>query len=118
MRLLTRVFWSTGLQTLNQQFIDLGNTTRELISLLHEADEGFWVMCMRRALPKIEGHELAGATLVLGCYGGMDTFSDLDLAKGLAEQDPVRHRNLNGRLDHLRTKTFEAARCIAARQTW
>ena len=60
--------------TLNQQFIDLGNATRELIGLLNEADERFWVMCMQRALPRIEGHELAGATLVLGCYGGMDTF--------------------------------------------
>ena len=116
--LCTHRIGSINVLTRNQQFIDLGSTTRELIGLLHEADEGFWVMCMRRALPKIEGHELAGATLVLGCYGGMDTFSDLELAKDLAEQDPVRYRNLNGRLDHLRTKTFEAARCIAARQTW
>lgn len=104
--------------TLNQQFIDLGNATRELIGLLTEANESFWVMCMQRALPKIENHELAGATLVLGCYGGMDTFSDLELARGLFHDDPIRYRNLNSRLDHLRTKTFEAARCIAARQTW
>ena len=106
------------MQTLNQQFIDLGNVTRELVGLLNEADERFWVMCMQRALPKIEDHELAGATLVLGCYGGMDTFSDLELGKGMVESDPVRHRNLNARLDHLRTTTFEAARSIAARQTW
>jgi len=104
--------------TLNQQFIDLGNATRELIGLLNEADERFWVMCMQRALPRIEGHELAGATLVLGCYGGMDTFSDLQLGKELIDSDPVRYRNLNGRLDHLRTTTFEADRLIAARQTW
>ena len=109
---------SSHVMTLNQQFIDLGNTTRELIGLLNEADERFWVMCMQRALPKIEDHELAGATLVLGCYGGMDTFSDLQLNKDLIDSDPVRYRNLNGRLDHLRTKTFEAARSIAARQTW
>lgn len=106
------------IQTLNQQFIDLGNVTRELVGLLNEADERFWVMCMQRALPKIEDHELAGATLVLGCYGGMDTFSDLELGKGMIDSDPVRYRNLNARLDHLRTKTFEAARSIAARQTW
>ncbi len=104
--------------TLNQQFIDLGNATRELIGLLSEADERFWVMCMQRALPKIEDHELAGATLVLGCFGGIDTFSDLQLRKELIDSDPVRYRNLNGRLDHLRTRTFEAARRIAARQTW
>ena len=106
------------IQTLNQQFIDLGNATRALVGLLNEADERFWVMCMQRALPKIEDHELAGATLVLGCYGGMDTFSDLELGKGMIDSDPVRYRNLNARLDHLRTKTFEAARSIAARQTW
>lgn len=104
--------------TLNQQFIHLGNSTRELIGLLSEADEKFWVMCMQRALPKIEEHKLAGATLVLGCYGGMDTFSDLELGKELVDSDPQRYRNLNGRLEHLRSKTFEAARCIAARQTW
>ena len=104
--------------TLNQQFIDLGNVTRELVGLLNEADERFWVMCMQRALPKIESHELAGATLVLGCFGGMDTFSDLELGKDMMESNPVRYRNLNARLDHLRTKTFEAARSIAARQTW
>lgn len=107
-----------NITTLNQQFIDLGNTTRELIGLLSEADEKFWVMCMQRALPKIEEHKLAGATLVLGCYGGMDTFSDLELGKDLVDSDPLRYRNLNGRLEHLRSKTFEAARCIAARQTW
>ena len=106
------------IQTLNQQFIDLGNVTRELVGLLNEADERFWVMCMQRALPKIEDHELAGAALVRGCYGGMDTFSDLELGKGMIDSDPVRYRNLNARLDHLRTKTFEAARSIAARQTW
>ena len=88
------------------------------MGLLNEADERFWVMCMQRALPKIDDHELAGATLVLGCYGGMETFSDLVLCKDMIDSDPIRYRNLNARLDHLRTKTFEAARCIAARQTW
>ena len=62
--------------TLNQQFIDLSNTTRELIGLLVETDEKFWLMVMRRAVVKVDAHELAGATLILGCYGGMDTFSD------------------------------------------
>jgi hypothetical protein len=48
----------------------------------------------------------------------MDTFSDLELGKAIIQSDPIRYRNLNARLDHLRTKTFEAARSIAARQTW
>ncbi|RPG45983.1 MAG: hypothetical protein CBC94_005445 [Gammaproteobacteria bacterium TMED134] len=104
--------------TLNQQFIDLSNITRELLGLLREAEEPFWVMCFERALPKVDAHELAGATLILGCYGGMDTFSDLEIGKALVGSDPLSHRNLNSRLDHLRTQTFEAARRIAARQTW
>ena len=95
--------------TLNQQFIDLGNATRELIGLLNEADERFWVMCMERALPKIEDHELAGATLVLGCYGGMDTFSDLIIGQRYENGEPLKYQNLNARLMHLRTRTFEAA---------
>ena len=104
--------------TLNQQFIDLSNTTRELIGLLVETDEKFWIMVLRRALVKVDSHELAGATLILGCYGGVDTFSDLIVGKPLEADDPLSFRNLNARLDHLRTQTFEAARCIAARQTW
>lgn len=104
--------------TLNQQFIDLSNTTRELIGLLVETEEKFWLMVLRRAVVKVDAHELAGATLILGCYGGVDTFSDLIIGKSLEAEDPLSFRNLNARLDHLRTQTFEAARCIAARQTW
>ena len=104
--------------TLNQQFIDLSNTTRELIGLLVETDEKFWLMVMRRAVVKVDAHELAGATLILGCYGVMDTFSDLIIGKSLEADDSLSFRNLNARLDHLRTQTFEAARRIAARQTW
>ncbi|MDB0050249.1 hypothetical protein N9F31_02210, partial [Pseudomonadales bacterium] len=77
-----------------------------------------WLMVMRRAVVKVDAHELAGATLILGCYGGMDTFSDLIIGKSLEADDPLSFRNLNARLDHLRTQTFEAARRIAARQTW
>jgi hypothetical protein len=104
--------------TLNQQFIDLSNTTRELIGLLVETDEKFWLMVLRRAVARVDAHELAGATLILGCYGGTDTFSDLIIGKSIETEDPLSFRNLNARLDHLRTQTFEAARCIAARQTW
>ena len=104
--------------TLNQQFIDLSNITRELIGLLVETDEKFWLTVLRKAIVKVDAHELAGATLILGCYGGIDTFSDLIIGTALEEQDPLAFRNLNARLDHLRTKTFEAARSIAARQTW
>ncbi|HCD28673.1 MAG TPA: hypothetical protein DER02_14205 [Gammaproteobacteria bacterium] len=103
---------------LNSQFIELGQRARELASLLAEAEEKYWVLCIDRALPRVDANELAGATLILGCFGGMDTLSDLTIGKGFEAQDPVRYRNLNARLNHVRTETFEAARRIAARQTW
>ena len=103
---------------MNQQFIDLSNATRELIGLLEEADERFWCLALRRAVARVDAHELAGATNILGCFGGMDTLSDLMIGTAYEVSEPIRYRNLNNRLDHLRTRTFEAARAIAARQTW
>ena len=72
---------------------------------------------LERALPKVNAHELAGATLILGCYGGMDTFSDLIIGKAYESGEPLKYQNLNARLTHLRTR-IEAARRIAARQVW
>ncbi len=104
--------------SLEQQFTDLHRVTSQLISLLDEADEKFWIRYLRRALPMIESHKLAGATHVLGCYGGVDTFSDLTIGDQWRESDPLRHRNLNARLMSQRTETFEAARRIASRESW
>jgi hypothetical protein len=86
--------------------------------LLDEADEKYWKFMLERALPKVNAHELAGATLILGCYGGMDTFSDLIIGKVYESGEPLKYQNLNARLTHLRTRTFEAARRIAPRQLW
>ena len=61
---------------------------------------------LERALPKVNAHELAGATLILGCYGGMDTFSDLIIGKAYESGEPLKYQNLNARLTHLRTRTF------------
>lgn len=106
------------INTLSEQFDELEKASRELIGLLDEADEKYWKFMLERALPKVNAHELAGATLILGCYGGMDTFSDLIIGKRFETEAPLRYQNLNARLMHLRTRTFEAARRIAARQTW
>ena len=108
----------TLINTLSEQFGELAKASRELISLLDEADEKYWKFMLERALPKVNAHELAGATLILGCYGGMDTFSDLIIGKPYENDEPLKYQNLNARLTHLRTRTFEAARRIAARQVW
>ncbi len=103
---------------LGDEFEELGKNVRLLIALLREADEVFWSRTLERGLPKIEARELAGATFVLGCYGGVDTFSDFELAGELAATEPLRHRNLNARLTELRTAAFESAQGIAARRNW
>jgi hypothetical protein len=107
-----------SINTLSEQFSELAQASRELIGLLDEADEKYWKFMLERALPKVNAHELAGATLILGCYGGMDTFSDLIIGGRYEEGEPLKYQNLNARLMHLRTRTFEAARRIAARQVW
>ncbi len=101
---------------LTKEFDELERQVQQLIALLIEADENFWARTFARGLPRIQAHELAGATYVLGCYGGVDTFSDFSIAA--KESDSLNRRNLNARLAHQRTATFEAADAIAARRSW
>ncbi len=103
---------------LDDEFRTLAEATVELISLLEEADEKFWASTMRRGLGDVERHRLAGATFILGCYGGVDTFSDAVIGRALESSAPLRFRNLNARLGVLRTRVFDAANAITARRSW
>lgn len=104
--------------SLDRQFDELGDNVLQLISLLEEAEHAFWVPYMRRGLAQIRENRLSGATFILGCYGGEETFSDLVIGQHLADTDPQRFRNLNARLSHLRNRTFESANAITARRSW
>lgn len=104
--------------TLHEQFDELARVLRALISLLEEADERFWIPYLRRGLRQVEERKLAGATFVLGCYGGAETFSDLVIGLAYKDTEPLRYRNLNARLASLRTDCFESANAIAARRSW
>jgi hypothetical protein len=104
--------------TLQDQFDHLADIVRQTDSLLQEGGDQFWHRYLQRALIQIEANQLAGATSVLGCYGGVDTFSDFVLAPGLEEENPLVYRNLNNRLTHLRNQLFSAANNITSRQTW
>lgn len=103
---------------LEAEFAALAADVRELVGLLQEAEESFWSNTLSRGLEQIESHRLAGATYILGCFGGVDTFSDLVIGERWSRSDPLRFRNLNARLHHLRTRTFESANAIAARRSW
>ena len=107
-----------GMGALEAEFTVLAEDVRALVGLLHEAEETFWSKTLARGLTLIEARQLAGATYVLGCYGGEDTFSDLVIGQGWSAVEPLRYRNLNARLSHLRTKTFESANAITARRSW
>ena len=104
--------------SLDAEFETLEDCLVRLIALLDEADERFWARTMERGLAPVRARTLAGATFVLGCYGGQDTFSDLVLGIHLLETDPVRARNLDARLTELRNRTFDAANAIASRRSW
>lgn len=106
------------MSSLSAQFSELGAAVRELIALLEEAEHGFWVTYLKRGLRQVDENRLSGATFILGCYGGEHTFSDLVIGEQLETSEPLRYRNLNARLAHLRTRTFEAANAIAARRSW
>ena len=103
---------------LEQQFDDLDQRVRTLIGLLEEAEETYWVAYFRRSLGQLAERRLSGATFVLGGFGGQDTFSDLVIGRRWQDADPLRFRNLNARLSHLRTGTFEAANAITSRRAW
>ena len=104
--------------TLHEQFDLLAATLRALIGLLEEADEAFWLPYLRRGLAQVEARQLGGVTYVLGCYGGLDTFSDLEIGQRYRDEEPLRHRNLNARLSQMRTNYFEQANVITSRRSW
>jgi hypothetical protein len=106
------------LGALEENFATLEADVRELVSLLNEAEETFWSNTIVRGLRQIESQRLSGATYILGCYGGENTFSDLVIGKKWARSEPLKYRNLNARLGNLRTRTFESANAIAARRNW
>ena len=103
---------------LAQEFAHLEQVLRQTISLLRECDAPFWVPVLDRGLAQIANHHLAGATYILGCFGGQDTFSDLVIATQWQSSDPLRFNNANARLNHLRNELFTAADAIASRRHW
>lgn len=107
------------MESLNQQFDNLESTVREIIGLLQESDgQKYWLLMFNRSLPLIKARELAGATMVLGCFGGENTFSDLTLNQSFKNNGALHLKNLNSRLDGLRNRLFETANRIASRELW
>lgn len=103
---------------LDRQFIELGDNIAQLIGLLEESEDPFWIPYLRRGLHQVQENRLSGATFILGCYGGVETFSDLVIGQRFQRSDPLKFRNLNARLTHLRTRTFESANAITSRRAW
>lgn len=103
---------------LESEFRVLERNVEELIALLHEEDERFWSGYLKRGLVQVAENRLSGATFILGCYGGHETFSDFRIGERWQESDPLRHQNLNARLSGLRTTVFESANVITARRSW
>ncbi len=103
---------------LQKQFDELGEDVTRLIGLLEESQDPFWIPYLKRGLAHVRQNRLAGATFILGCYGGENTFSDLVIGRRFEESDPLRFRNLNSRLSDLRTRTFESANAITSRRAW
>ena len=103
---------------LAEQFNTLAHLLRQTISLLEESEERFWLAYLKRGLKKIDEGHLAGATFILGCYGGQDTFSDVIIGRHWEQDAPLRFQNANARLQSLRNDIFESASAIASRRHW
>lgn len=104
--------------SLPAEFDALADALKRLMALLEESEERFWLPYLKRGLRDVQERKLAGATSVLGCFGGQDTLSDLSIGAAYRDQDPLRYRNLNARLVALRTEVFECADQIASRRSW
>lgn len=105
-------------QDLSREFESLSHQLRQVISLLEESGDAFWIAFLRRGLRQVDERRLAGATFVLGCYGGEDTFSDVVIGKHWQESKPLEFKNANARLQVLRDGIFESAGAIASRRHW
>lgn len=103
---------------LDRQFNQLGDNVAQLIGLLEESGDSFWIPYLRRGLAQVRENRLSGATFILGCYGGAETFSDLVIGRRFEHSDPLAFKNLNARLARLRTSTFECANAITSRRAW
>jgi hypothetical protein len=103
---------------LDRQFDRLGDSISQLIALLEESGDGFWIPYLQRGLAQVRENRLSGATFILGCYGGENTFSDLVIGRPLEQSDPPAFRELNARLLALRNQTFEHANAITSRRAW
>lgn len=103
---------------LDAQFETLAQDIEELRGLLVEVDDRFWIAYLDRSLVLVRQRRLAGATFVLGCFGGVDTLSDLVIGRAWEAAEPLRFRNLNARLATLRTRVFESANAITSRRAW
>lgn len=103
---------------LGRQFVELAESVSELIVLLEESGDPFWIPYLRRGLAQVRENRLSGATFILGCYGGEDTFSDLVIARTIEHSDPAAFRRLNARLTELRNRIFERANAITSRRAW
>ncbi len=104
--------------SLAAEFSKLELALEQLIDLLEAEDEKHWARYLARGLPDITSGRLAGATYVLGCYGGEDTLSDLIVARDRAAADPQGFADVNARLTEVRTRVFESASAIASRRLW
>ena len=93
--------------------VELCDKLRETSSLLKSVGEHHWAGWLDKSLSRIERSDLLGVEYLLGAYGGMGSFRDLVTmsANGHSgtEQD---YRDVNGRLDTLRSEIYELARHI------
>jgi hypothetical protein len=103
---------------LDAQFETLARDVEELRGLLTEVEDRFWIAYLDRGLALVRQRRLAGATFVLGCFGGTGTLSDLVIGREWQTTEPLRFRNLNTRLAALRTRVFESANAITSRRAW
>ena len=104
--------------SLSQEFEHLKRLLGNTISLLQESGDTFWCAFLQRALTQVEENKLSGATMVLGCFNGADSFADLTIGQHLRADDELAYNNLNQRLHHLRNQIFKSASTIASRKLW
>ncbi len=93
--------------------VELVKKLREASALLKSAGEHHWASWLDNSLTRIERSDISGVDHLLGAYGGMGSFNDLILmaVNGHSVNDD-NYRDVNDRLNTLRSKLYELARDV------
>ncbi len=104
-------------KTLEAAVSELCERLREVVAILHAAEDAAWPDWFEKLLARIEQGKLSAVGDLLGCYGGMSSFNDLVLTPVNGHRvEADEEYTINNRLDALRRRMYDLASEIERRR--